>query len=268
MNFYMILVNLRAQALSCIIIPFHIMEIACPILHNFSLLLFFALPVLVAAQTANISLGSSLVASQDSSPWHSPSKEFAFGFRRIGDQNLFLLAIWFDTIPDRTIVWYANEGKPTPEGSKLELGVDGQFTLTTPLGEEIWKPNSMVAYAAMLNTGNFILADNDSNHIWESFRYPTDTILPTQIMESGGLLSSRRTENSYEKGRFQLRLLPDGNLVLNPIALPTEKSYDAYYISGTYDPANDTNSGFRLVVNESSYLYVARRNGNIKNLTS
>ncbi|EOX92961.1 Receptor-like protein kinase 1, putative [Theobroma cacao] len=235
------------------------------------LLLFFALPVLVAAQTANISLGSFLVASDDSSPWHSPSKEFAFGFRPVGDQNLFLLAIWFDTIPDKTIVWYANEGKPAPEGSKLELGVDGQFTLTTPQGEEIWKPYSAVykaAYAAMLNSGNFIIADNESKHIWESFRNPTDTILPTQIMERGGLLSSRRTENSYEKGRFQLRLLPDGNLVLNPIALPTEKAYDAYYISVTYDPADDTNSGFQLVFNESGYLYIVRRNGNIKNLTS
>ncbi|XP_022774061.1 G-type lectin S-receptor-like serine/threonine-protein kinase LECRK3 [Durio zibethinus] len=247
------------------------MEIACSILHNFSLVLFFALPVLVAAQTANISLGSSLVASEDSSPWHSPSKEFAFGFRRIGDQNLFLLAIWFDAIPDRTIVWYANDGKTAPEGSKLELGVDGQFTLTTPQGKEIWKPDNMVdkaSYAAMLDTGNFILADNDSNHIWESFRDPTDTILPTQIMERGGLLSSRRTENNYEKGRFQLRLLPDGNLVLNPIALPTDNAYGAYYNSDTNDIANDTNSGFRLVFNESGYLYVVRRNGNNKNLTS
>ncbi|XVF33889.1 hypothetical protein REPUB_Repub18cG0010500 [Reevesia pubescens] len=74
----------------------------------------------------------------------------------------------------------------------------------------------------MLKKRNFILADNDSNHIWESFRNPTDTVVPTQILERGGLLSSRRSENSYDKGRFQLGLLPDGNLVLNPIALPTE----------------------------------------------
>ncbi|XVF60818.1 hypothetical protein PTKIN_Ptkin08bG0078500 [Pterospermum kingtungense] len=124
------------------------------------------------------------------------------------------------------------------------------------------------AYAAMLDTGNFILADNRSNHIWESFMDPTDTLLPTQVMERGGLLSSRRRENSYDKGSFQLRLLPDGNLVLNPIALPTEKAYDAYYISDTYDTANDTNSGFRLVFNKSGYLYVVLRNGNIKNLPS
>ncbi|XVE86293.1 hypothetical protein DITRI_Ditri18aG0023800 [Diplodiscus trichospermus] len=207
----------------------------------FNLLLFFALPALVAAQTANISLGSSLVASKDSSPWLSPSKEFAFGFHPLDDQNLFLLAIWFDKIPGKTIVWYANKGKATPAGSKLELGVDGRFTLTDPQGKEIW-PNSVVdkaAYAAMLNTGNFIVADNNSNYIWESFNNPTDTMLPTQTMERGRLLSSRRTENSYDKGRFQLRLLPDGNLVLNPIALPTQKAYDAYYISDTYDAAND-----------------------------
>ncbi|PPD90025.1 hypothetical protein GOBAR_DD13021 [Gossypium barbadense] len=189
------------------------------VLRSFSLLLCVAIQVFVASQTANISLGSSTVASEDSPPWYSPSKEFAFRFRRINNQNLFLLAIWFDTIPDKTIVWYPKQQNPAPEGLKLELGVDVQFTLTTP--------QDKFAYTAMLNTGNFILV-----------------------------------------GRFQLRLLTDGNLALNPVALPTKTAYSAYYVSGTNDAANESNSGFRLVLDELGYLNVIRRNGNIENLTT
>lgn len=51
-----------------------------------------------AAQTTNISLGCPLL--------HQRSllygRTFAFGFRRIGDQDLLLLAIWYDKIPEKT----------------------------------------------------------------------------------------------------------------------------------------------------------------------
>ena len=52
--------------------------------------------------------------------------------------------------------------------------------------------------------------------LWESFENPTDTILSTQIMEVevNGVVYWRPAENNYSKGRFRLRLLQDGNLVL------------------------------------------------------
>lgn len=83
-------------------------------------------PNLVNAQTDNrVALGSSLLASGNSSSWKSPSGDFAFGFRLLENQNLFLLAIWFNKIPDKTVVWCANGDSPAPKGSKLELTNDG-----------------------------------------------------------------------------------------------------------------------------------------------
>ncbi|MFS7958327.1 putative protein kinase RLK-Pelle-SD-2b family [Helianthus anomalus] len=35
----------------------------------------------------------------------------------------------------------------------------------------------------MNDTGNFVIVDGISRKVWESFRFPTDTILPTQVME-------------------------------------------------------------------------------------
>jgi hypothetical protein len=73
-------------------------------------------------------------------------------------------------------------------------------------------------------------------------------------MEVGGVVSSRRTETNFSLGRFQLRLLDNGNLVLNSMNLPTKFAYDDYYRSGTSDVSNSSNSGYRLIFNESGYM--------------
>ena len=54
-----------------------------------------------------------------------------------------------------------------------------------------------VAYAAMLDTGNFVLASQDSTNLWESFDHLTDTILPTQILNQGSKLVARSSDVSY-----------------------------------------------------------------------
>ncbi|KAJ6702830.1 G-TYPE LECTIN S-RECEPTOR-LIKE SERINE/THREONINE-PROTEIN KINASE SD2-5, partial [Salix viminalis] len=86
-------------------------------------------------------------------------------------------------------------------------------------------------------------------------------------MEAEGIVSSRRTETNFSLGRFQLRFLDDGNLVLNSMNLPTKVAYDAYYTSGTYDASNSSNSGYPLIFNESGYMYILRRNGLREDLT-
>ena len=52
----------------------------------------------------NISVGSALFATDDNLTWTSPSGDFAFGFRRL-EQDQFLLAIWFTKIPDDNSTW-------------------------------------------------------------------------------------------------------------------------------------------------------------------
>ncbi|OVA03662.1 Protein kinase domain [Macleaya cordata] len=238
-------------------------------------LLLLLLPTIpVIAQTyRNISLGSSLTAVGDNTSWPSPAGDFAFGFRPL-DRDLFLLAIWFDKIPDKTIVWYANGDKPAPKGSKVELTTDGKLVLNDPQGKELWEAgpvNGAVSYAAMLDNGNFILASrNSSGYSWESFKNPTDTILPTQTMEVNSMLYSRQTENTYSRGRFRLNLLENGNLVLNIVAFPslTEVQYDAYYGSNTANDDNRINAGYQVVFNQSGYISVLIRNGSTVNLSS
>ncbi|RWR77825.1 Protein kinase domain-containing protein [Cinnamomum micranthum f. kanehirae] len=235
--------------------------------------LFLALlPLSSIARTSNnISLGTSLSSADENAPWVlSPNGDFAFGFYRLLDKkDLFLLAIWYAQIPQRTVIWSANGDNPVQKGSKVELTSDGELVLNDHQGQEIWKPspqavnasNGRVTSAAMLDTGNFVLKGSlNISYFWQTFNEPTDTILPTQVLEFSGKLSSRLTESSFSNGRFQLRLLNDGNLVLNTVGFPTERANDAYYVSNTYG------SGFRVLFNESGYISILRRDGTPLNI--
>ncbi|KAH7838608.1 hypothetical protein Vadar_028893 [Vaccinium darrowii] len=228
------------------------------------LLLLSLLPFSIVAQSRGVvNLGSSLTANEGSSPWLSPSGNFAFGFQKV-EGNLFLLSIWYDKIPEKTIIWYANESNPVPVGSKLVLTGTG-LQLTSPQGEQLWisKPlRGGVAAGYMNDTGNFVIKDENSQESWGSFSHPTDTLLPTQVMEKGGRLISRKTETNFSSGRFSLSLLDNGNLVLSTISSPTTHLNEPYYYgTGTNDDVNSSNSGSQLVFNDSGYMYVLRENG-------
>lgn len=233
---------------------------------------FFLLLVLPSLVLSQYCTDLDITASQDSPRCVSPSGEFAFGFYRLGSQSLFLLAIWFENIPEKTLVWYANGDNPAPKGSKLELTSDGQFILSDPQGKEIWRPqNSVTAvtHAAMLDTGNFVLENRNQNlTVWQSFQNPANTILPTQTLEIGGTMYSQQSNSSYSKGRFQLQMKAGGNLVLNTLDPESGKAYDVYYSIYTSDAANSSNSGLRLIFDESGGIYVLLRNGGTVNITS
>lgn len=208
------------------------------------ILLFLLLPVsdVVAQEYRNVTLGSSLTASLDkNSSWRSPTGDFAFGFRQI-EAGMFLLAIWFDNIPEKTIIWSAefNGGNLVREGAKIELASDGKFTLSDSGGKQTWEAaplsgSGTVSYAAMLDTGNFVLVSSqDSNSLlWESFSKPTDTIVPTQIMKQNTLLGARYAEMNYSDGRFELQMQADGNLVFYPREFPLHSRKHAYWASNT-----------------------------------
>ncbi|KAK4856968.1 hypothetical protein QYF36_023211 [Acer negundo] len=223
------------------------------------ILLLWLLPYFSVAETVGrVPVGETLAAGNEASPWLSPSGDFAFGFQELKDnKDLFLLSIWYHKIPEKTIVWYGYGDAPAvaPRGSQVELTVDRGLVLNDPQGQEIWNSDiglGAVAYGVMNDTGNFVLVSGDSDELWDSFSYPTDTLLPFQVMETDGKLFSRRSQSNFSRGRFQLRF-SDGNLLLSTVNLPTKYVYDDYYNSRTSE-------GYRVMFNESGYMYILRRN--------
>ncbi|KAK4283657.1 hypothetical protein QN277_000585 [Acacia crassicarpa] len=231
-------------------------------LYSMLLSLLFALcsPSVLSQTSSNITPGNSLIAGEDGSLWASPSAEFAFGFKQI-EENGFLLAIWFNKIPEQTIVWSVDGQNLAPKGSKVELTSNAWFRLVDPNGKQLWDASlsrtRVVAYAAMLDSGNFVLCGQDSHNLWQSFEQPTDTILPGQVLNQPAQLVARYLPTNYSRGRFLFNLQPDGNLLLYTTFFPTDLVNFAYWSTQAFG------TGFSLIFNLSGYIILRADNGTI-----
>jgi hypothetical protein len=241
------------------------------LIHFCSLLLLPFLPTVFtySKEDCNIRLESPLLAQKESNTWTSPSGEFAFGFHPFQNsekENHFLLAVWFDKIKEKTIVWSANGNEPAPQGSELKQNSNSEFILNDPQGKELWKAprnGSKSICATILDSGNLVILDEQYNCIWESFKEPTDTILPGQILRMPSALRSHQSETNYSKGRFQLSLQTDGNLVLYSLSMPSgiPELQKASFFSMTM------NWDSSLIFTESGYMYIDGGIERVYNLT-
>ncbi|KAF9623382.1 hypothetical protein IFM89_001302 [Coptis chinensis] len=158
----------------------------------------------------NITRGSSLSASPNQiSYWLSPSGIFAFGFYSLcHETSRYKVGIWI-TDTGRTPVWSAksNSYEPIYDGSSLRLNHKGVFMLQR-LGfkEEPLFSNEMerASYALMHDNDNFIIYNPNSLVIWQSFDYPTNTILSGQTLKTGKKLVFN----------YEVVMQENGNLVM------------------------------------------------------
>ena len=200
------------------------------------LLLVFLLPVHPndrGNDSTVILLGSSLSPNANRTSWLSPSGLFSFGFYPQDDG--FAIGIWLVHQTEKTIIWTANrDDPPVSSNAILDLTIDGKLLLRTEIGSEktISDVDESATSAAMLDSGNFVLYD-DSNVIWESFDFPTDTILGGQNLSAGSKLVSSVSISDRSSGRYLLLMQNDGNLVAYPVNT-SDDANDAYWSSNTY----------------------------------
>ena len=73
-------------------------------------------------------------------------------------------------------------------------------------------------------------------------------MLPNQVLEIDGKLSSNQIVNNYLKGRFQLRVQDNGNVALLPITLDLDLdfAYQPYFHSNTADNVNWMDFGYQV----------------------
>ncbi|XP_073103352.1 G-type lectin S-receptor-like serine/threonine-protein kinase LECRK1 [Elaeis guineensis] len=206
---------------------------------------------------SNISLDSSLQPTTNPASWLSPNGRFAFGFYPEGSG--FFIGIWLVASPENsTVVWTADRDDPpvtkdavlklTNEGLKLFLQQsEGRLISNISTGTD-------ASSASMLDSGNFVIYDSSFNVIWETFDYPTDTIMAGQVLAAGSELVSSVSETNHSSGKFQLSMQSDGNLVLYPVASPDSPEY-SYYASGTdgdgYQSLNLDDKGSLYLLNDN-----------------
>ncbi|XP_031126961.1 putative receptor protein kinase ZmPK1 [Ipomoea triloba] len=211
------------------------------LLVSFLLYSFHSIAIAEAKHLLQLDRGHSLsVEDADSTFLTSPDNTFSCGFYGLGT-NAFWFAIWFTNSRDKTVVWVANRRTPVNRlGSKVSLQKHGALTLTDVDGRIVWETNTSatdVNRAELLETGNLVLKNSKGEVFWQSFGFPADTLLPSQVFTKDYKLISPLREGSFEPGYF--RLFFDGDNVL-------KLQYDNQDISRQYWP----NPYFDVYTNE------------------
>ncbi|XP_059649448.1 G-type lectin S-receptor-like serine/threonine-protein kinase RLK1 [Cornus florida] len=104
-------------------------------------------------------------------------RRFCIRFKEVGT-NLFLLSIWYDKIPEKTIVWYADEGNTIPRGSKVQLTADRGLVFTNPQGDQELEKGYVLTSRKTepsFSEGRFQLSMLDNgNLVLRTINLPTD----------------------------------------------------------------------------------------------
>ncbi|KAL9247129.1 hypothetical protein vseg_020594 [Gypsophila vaccaria] len=172
-------------------------------------IIFFIFTLLITSLTASVFAGNILARgaslTADSNFLTSPDSTFTCGFYSFG-ANAYWFSIWFTNSVDKTVVWTANRDNPVNrEKSRMSLRKNGALVLTDFDGSTAWMSNTTsvaVDRAELLDSGNFVIIDDNGKIVWQSFDYPTDTLLPTQHMTNQKKLNSNKGPKNFGAGDF------------------------------------------------------------------
>lgn len=169
-------------------------------------------------------------------------------------------------ISSHQIVWTANRDTPASPSDKLNFLPSGNVVLMHGNGSNVfWSTKTRGATKMQIqDTGNLVLLDALNNTIWQSFDYPTDTLLTGQVlrMQAGMKLVSGKSEIDASSGPYSLSL-ESGDLHLvfssnSNMALPYwSMSMDARLVNsatGAPSYAVLNNTGLSLLTNNSRII--------------
>ncbi|KAL6844611.1 hypothetical protein ACP4OV_025270 [Aristida adscensionis] len=157
----------------------------------------------------------------------SDAGAFALGFFSPSNSTTakVYLGIWYNGIPELTVVWVANRETPinfagnrSSTSPTLALTNASNLVLSDADGRVVWATNVAAAVAAsspsagaaatLTNAGNLVLRSPDGTVLWQSFDHLTDTFLPGMKLRmnygdrSGDRLVSWKGPGDPSPGRF------------------------------------------------------------------
>lgn len=145
----------------------------------------------------------------------SPGQVFELGFFT-PDNSRWYFGIWYKNIPVKTVVWVANKDTPLSNSSgTFKFGVHGNIVVVDEAGTILWSSNQTQAVnpvVQLLDSGNLVVLDTNQNTLWQSFDYPTDTLLPGMKLGwdlDTGLdryLTSWKNTNDPSTGSYSFKL--------------------------------------------------------------
>ncbi|KAK2977813.1 hypothetical protein RJ640_006305 [Escallonia rubra] len=151
---------------------------------------------------------------------------FELGFFSPGTSTNRYLGIWYKKISsDLNVVWVANREAPINDTSGvLKVSEEGILTVLNGTNGVVWSSNSSSSVpnpvAQLLESGNLVVRnsndDNPDNYMWQTFDYPSHTLLPGMKLGRNlvtGLdryLTSWKTSDDPARGAYKYLLDPRG----------------------------------------------------------
>ncbi|XP_050215884.1 G-type lectin S-receptor-like serine/threonine-protein kinase RKS1 [Mercurialis annua] len=157
----------------------------------------------------------------------SKENNFKLGFFSPANSNLRYLGIWYHKVRQQTVVWVANRNHGINGLSGiLSVNRKGNLVLfdrkvtiwSTNVSVETTKSSSSFE-AQLLDSGNLVVVEGKSknDYFWQSFDYPTDTLLPGMklgLNRRTGLrwiITSWKSASDPAIGEYSLEINPTGS---------------------------------------------------------
>ncbi|KAG6637425.1 PAN domain-containing protein At5g03700-like [Carya illinoinensis] len=122
---------------------------------------------------------------------------FSLAFLRVNKSQLALAVLH---LPSSESLWLANLTKLASWSDTTQLFFNGSLVISDPLSNVFWSTRTDGDLVALLNSSNLQIQklDEHPSVIWQSFEFPTDTLVETQnltanmsLISSNGLYSMR-----------------------------------------------------------------------------
>lgn len=158
-------------------------------------------------------------------------------FNPVAQQIRFYLCVIH--VESNTIVWSANRDSSVSKSGSMILTTNGINIIEDGgSGSSRWSTppfQSSVSALQLTETGNLVLLDQSNASLWESFHYPTDTIVIGQRLHIDTVLSSSVSSDDLSTGDYGLVLTASDavlqwkNLTYWKLSMDTSAYVNSFY---------------------------------------
>ncbi|KAK9936204.1 hypothetical protein M0R45_013057 [Rubus argutus] len=207
----------------------------------------------------------------------SAGETFELALFNPGGDSRWYLGIRYNKIQEKTVVWVANRGSPLPNNSStLKIGHDGKLSLVDESGKLFWSSNQSQSVGVpknpvvqLLDSGNLVLKEaneiDPTKFLWQSFDYPTHTLLPEMKLgwdlNTGfdRYLTSWKSPEDPAVGDFSFKLdyhgFPEFFLRQKTSTIYRSGPWNGLRFSGVPEMNAANGIGFNFVVNDEEVYY-------------
>ncbi|XP_071733154.1 G-type lectin S-receptor-like serine/threonine-protein kinase At4g27290 isoform X2 [Rutidosis leptorrhynchoides] len=212
----------------------------------------------------------------------SETKIFELGFFTPDNSEKSYIGIWYKQDTSRTVVWVANRNQPGKSPLVLKIVDPGSLVILSNMSM-IWSSNTTTtspkATAKLRDTGNLVLMDQQKKMIWQSFDYPTDTLLyhmkigRDYIRGIDWHLTSWRSSQDPSPGEFtrgpDLTGYPENKVKQGAVVKLRIEPWRNYRLTGYSKYDKNLTLIYRVVINEKeeSFEYYVENSSLISRVT-